>query len=246
MKRVCQHHGVSERRVSQVLSQHRSVQRYVSHPRKDEEALTQAIVELASQYGRYGYRRITALLKAQGWQVNFKRVERIWRQEGLKVPHKQPKKRRLWLNDESCIRLRPAYRNHVWAYDFVQDRTWDEKAFKMLTIVDEFSRECLAIEVDRKLNSQNVLETLSELFVRRGPPAHIRSDNGSEFCAHLIRGWLKRLQVKTLFITTFAPQLNNTGIPFLYGISSVSDGNKTSGPSTWPSPLPTCPCSVQP
>jgi transposase InsO family protein len=191
-----------------VLSQHRSVQRYVSHPRKDEEALTQAIVELASQYGRYGYRRITALLKAQGWQVNFKRVERIWRREGLKVPHKQPKKRRLWLNDGSCIRLRPEYRNHVWAYDFVQDRTWDGKAFKMLTIVDEFSRECLAIEVDRKLNSQNVLETLTELFVRRGPPAHIRSDNGGEFCAHLIRGWLKRLQVNTLFIEPGSPWEN--------------------------------------
>ncbi len=208
MRKVCQKYGVSQRRACQVLSQYRSVQRYEPKPREDEAALTEAIITLAKQYGRYGYRRITALLRHQGWQVNFKRVERIWRREGLKVPAKQPKRRRLWLNDGSCIRLRPEYPNHVWAYDFVQDRTWNGKAFKMLTVVDEFSRECLAIVTERKLNSQNVLETLSELFVRRGPPAHIRSDNGSEFCAKLVREWLKRLKVKTLFIEPGSPWEN--------------------------------------
>lgn len=205
---MCQQHDVSQRRACQVLNQHLSVQRYVPHPRKDEDALTRDIITLASEYGRYGYRRIAALLRYAGWKVNDKRVERIWRREGLKVPQKQPKKRRLWLNDGSCIRLRPEYANHVWAYDFVQDRTWDGKAMKMLTVVDEFSRECLAIVTERKLNSQNVLETLSELFIRHGPPAHIRSDNGGEFQAKLVREWLKRLRVKTLFIEPGSPWEN--------------------------------------
>jgi len=208
VKKVCQQHGVSERRACQVLGQYRSVQRYQLQPREDEAALTEAIIALAREYGRYGYRRITAMLRGQGWQVNFKRVERIWRQEGLKVPQKQPKKRRLWLNDGSCIRLRPQYANHVWAYDFVQDRTWEGKAFKMLTVVDEFSRECLAIVTERKLNSQDVLETLSELFVRHGPPGHLRSDNGGEFQARLVRHWLRRLKVKTLFIEPGSPWEN--------------------------------------
>ena len=141
----------------------------------DEAALTEAIVDLAGQYGRYGYRRITALLRAQGWLVNAKRVARIWRKEGLKVPAKQPKRGRLWLNDGSCIRLRPCWRHHVWAYDFVQDRTHDGRTFRMLVVVDEFSRECLAILVARRLNSDDVLALLTELFVIHGPPDHIRS-----------------------------------------------------------------------
>lgn len=132
--------------------------------------------------------------------MNSKRVERIWRQEGLKVPARQPKRGRLWLNDSSCIRLRPERQDHVWAYDFVTDRTSNGKAFPMLTVVDEYTRECLAITVDRKLNSTHVLETLTELFILRGPPQHIRSDNGPEFCAQAVKRWLKRLQVKTLFI----------------------------------------------
>jgi putative transposase len=191
-----------------VLNQHRSVQRYAAQPRDDEDALTKAIISLASQYGRYGYRRIAALLRHAGWKVNDKRVERIWRQEGLKVPQKQPNRGRLWLTDGSCIRLRPEYPNHVWAYDFVQDRTHDGKAFRMLTIMDEYSRECLDIVVERKLNSQDVLETLADLFVRRGPPAHIRSDNGGEFQARLVRHWLKRLKVSTLFIEPGSPWEN--------------------------------------
>ena len=147
--------------------------------------LTADIIALALQYGRYGYRRITALLREAGWRVNKKRVERIWRREGLKVPSKQPKKGRLWLNDGSCIRLRPEYPNHVWSYDFVEDRTHDGRKFRMLNIIDEFTRECLAIRVSRKLKAVDVIDVLSDLFILRGVPGHIRSDNGSEFVAKL-------------------------------------------------------------
>jgi transposase InsO family protein len=184
------------------------VQRRLPKVKSDEGALTVAIVELATKYGRYGYRRITALLKCAGWRVNSKRVERIWRQEGLKVPSKQPKRERLWLNDGSCIRLRPEHPNHVWAYDFVTDRTTEGRAFRMLTVVDEYTRECLAIVVNRKLDSTHVLETLGELFVSRGPPEHIRSDNGPEFCAEAVKNWLRRLAVKTLFIEPGSPWEN--------------------------------------
>lgn len=200
--------GLSERRACRTLRQHRFVQRRFPKVRSDEAALTAAIVELATKYGRYGYRRITARLKRAGWRVNSKRVERIWRQEGLKVPSKQPKRERLWLNDGSCIRLRPERPNHVWAYDFVTDRTTEGRAFRMLTVVDEYTRECLAIVVDRKLASTYVIETLGELFVSRGPPEHIRSDNGPEFCAEAVRNWLRRLAVKTLFIEPGSPWEN--------------------------------------
>ena len=166
------------------------------------------IVELATNYGRYGYRRVTALLRGEGWHVNHKRVERIWRQEGLKVPQKQPKRRRLWFADGSCFRLRPAYCNHVWSYDFVADRTADGRAIRLLVIVDEHTRECLSIDVARKLTSEDVLERLSDLFVRRGVPDHIRSDNGPEFTALRVREWLARVQVKTLFIEPGSPWEN--------------------------------------
>ena len=184
--------GVSQRRACRTLKQHRSVQRWLPKVGSDEAALTAAITELATKYGRYGYRRITALLRQAGWSVNSKRVERIWRQEGLKVPAKQPKRERLWLGDGSCLRLRPERPNHVWAYDFVTDRTADGRAFRMLTIVDEYTRECLAIRVERKLGSAQVLETLGDLFVSRGPPEHFRSDNGPEFCADAVKHWLGR------------------------------------------------------
>jgi len=133
--------------------------------------LTAAIIKLATKYGRYGYKRITALLRQDGWHVNHKRVFRIWRREGLKVPQKQPKRARLWLNDGSCIRLRPQHRNHVWAYDFVQDRTRDGRKIRMLTVIDEHTRECLAIKVARRLNSKDVLEVLADLMVARGVAA---------------------------------------------------------------------------
>ena len=131
--------------------------------------------------------------------VNHKRVERIWRREGLKVAMKQPKRGRLWLNDGSCIRLRPRWRNHVWAYDFVQARTHDGRPFRMLTVIDEFTRECLAIEVARSLKHDDVLQVLADLFTRHGPPGRIRSDNGSEFTAIAVREWLPRVGVKTLY-----------------------------------------------
>jgi len=170
--------------------------------------LTNRIIERATKYGRYGYRRITALLGEEGWRVNHKRVERIWRQEGLKVPAKQPKRGRLWFNDGSCIRLRPAYKDHVWSYDFVADRTKDGRPLKMLTLINEYSRESLAIKVARSIRAQDVLECLAELFVHRGTPDHIRSDNGSEFTAQAVRKWLGRVDVKTLFIEPGSPWEN--------------------------------------
>ena len=150
---------VSERRACRVLGQVRRTQRYTPRVADEEAVLTAEIVSLASAYGRYGYRRITALLSAEGWRVNHTRVERIWRREGLKVPGKQPKRGRLWLNDGSCIRLRPEHRNHVWAYDFVFDRTRQGRPLKLLNVVDEFTRECLAIEVARKQSARDVLRT---------------------------------------------------------------------------------------
>lgn len=140
--------------------------------------------------------------------MNHKRVARIWRREGLKVPMKQPKRSRLWLNDGSCVRLRPMHRNHVWAYDFVQDRTRDNRKFRMLTVIDEFTRECLAIKVGRRLNSQDVLEVLGDLMVARGIPDHIRSDNGSEFRAKVVRKWIGRIGAKTLYIEPGSPWEN--------------------------------------
>ncbi len=166
------------------------------------------ITELATRYGRYGYRRITALLNEKGWQVNHKRIERIWRREGLKVPKKQPKRGRLWLNDGSCIRLRPEHKDHVWSYDFVIARTADGRPFKMLTVLDEYSRECLAILVERRITSDHVIDQLFNLFVFRGIPEHIRSDNGPEFTAKAIRKWLARMGVKTLFIEPGSPWEN--------------------------------------
>jgi putative transposase len=199
---------VSERRACRVLGQHRATQRYQSVLRDDEDALTQAIIGHAATYGRYGYRRVAALLRAEGWPVNVKRVWRIWRREGLKVPGKQPKRGRLWLNDGSCIRLRPSWPNHVWSYDFVHDRTHDGRAFRMLTVIDEYTRECLAIEVDRRLRSDDVLHCIAELFTDRGPPDHIRSDNGSEFTAKAVRDWLGRIGVRTLYIEPGSPWEN--------------------------------------
>jgi len=166
------------------------------------------MIELATRYGRYGYRRITGLLRWDGWRVNHKRIERLWRREGLKVPKKQPKRGRLWLGDGSCIRLRSEHRNHVWAYDFVADRTRDGRPLKMLTIVDEYTRECLAIEVGRHMKSIDVLQVLSDLFVEHGTPEFLRSDNGPEFTAGLIREWLNRVDVDTLFIEPGSPWEN--------------------------------------
>ncbi len=199
---------VSERRACRVLGQARATQRRRPVRRDDEDALTTRIVRLACCYGRYGYRRITVLLRRDGWKVTHKRVERIWRQEGLRVPTKQPKRGRLWLNDGSCIRLRPTHRDYVWSYDFIHERTRDGRALRMLTVLDEYTRECLALKVARSLKSGDVLEVLNDLFIRRGVPEHIRSDNGSEFTAATVRQWLSILEVKPLYIEPGSPWEN--------------------------------------
>ena len=200
--------SVSQRRACQALGQYRTTQRYLPHIGTEEEKLTGRIIELASQYGRYGYRRITALLQGESWQVNHKKVERIWRKEGLKVPQKQPKRGRLWLNDGSCVILRPEHKDHVWSYDFMVERTSDCRAFRILNIIDEYTRECLAILVKRHITSQDVIDVLFELFIFRGIPEHIRSDNGPEFTAKTVRKWLERLGVRTLFIEPGSPWEN--------------------------------------
>ncbi len=200
--------NVSERRACRVIGQPRATQRYPQKMRDDEELLREQIVSLASEYGRYGYRRVTAMLRNAGWTVNHKRVERIWRQEGLKVPAKQPKRRRLWLNDGSIVRLRPAFAKHVWSYDFMQDRTHNGVPFRLLNVIDEYTRECLAIKVARSLTHKDVLEVLLDLFLERGVPVHIRSDNGSEFTAKKVRKCLSRLSVKPLFIEPGSPWEN--------------------------------------
>jgi transposase InsO family protein len=200
--------AVPERFACRVLDQHRSTQRKALKIADDEAALTSSITELALQYGRYGYRRITALLRARGWRCNHKRVERIWRREGLKVPARQPKRGRLWLHDGSCVRLRPERANHVWAYDFVQDRTRDGRKLRMLNVVDEFTRECLAIRVGRKLKAADVIDVLADLFILRGIPGHIRSDNGPEFVAKAVRAWIGAVGAKAAFIEPGSPWEN--------------------------------------
>ncbi len=209
MTRVQQNLGVSERRACRVLGQPRSVQRYHPQGSWEEVVLLRGdIVRLASNYGRYGYRRITSLLWAEGWRVNRKRVERIWREEGLRVPRKQPRRGRLYLNDGSCIRLRPCFRNHVWSYDFVSDRLHNGKKIRMLTVIDEYTRKCLAIRVGFSLRTDQVLDILSDLFMTEGVPDHIRSDNGSEFTAKGLREWIGSLGVRTAYIEPGSPWEN--------------------------------------
>ena len=161
---------VSERHACRLLGQWRGTQRYLPIQRIDEDALTRAIIALASEYGRYGYRRITVLLRKAGWQVGKDRVQRIWRREGLKVPQKQRPRGRLWLNDGSCVRLRPERANHVWSYDFVSAMTHDGRTLRLLTLIDEYTRECLAIRVARRLGSYEVIETLADVMLCAGNP----------------------------------------------------------------------------
>ena len=171
--------------------------------------MTADIVELARKYGRYGYRKIAELLRTTaGWVVNDKRVERIWRCEGLKVPTRQPKRGRLWLNDGSCIRLRAERPNHVWSYDFVEDRTHEGRKYRMLNVIDEFTHECLAIRVERKLKAIDVIDVLSDLFILRGVPEHIRSDNGPEFVAKAVQDWIAAVGAKTAYIMPGSPWEN--------------------------------------
>ncbi|MGH9434204.1 MAG: IS3 family transposase [Terriglobia bacterium] len=199
---------VSERHACRLLGQWRGTQRYEVIYRTDEDALTREIVALASEYGRYGYRRITALLRDQGWHVGKDRVQRIWRREGLKVPQKQRPRGRLWLNDGSCLRLRPERANQVWSYDFVSAMTHDGRTLRMLTLIDEYTRECLAIRVARRLGRYEVIEALAEVMLYRGIPGNIRSDNGPEFVAEELRKWLAKVGTGTLYIEPGSPWEN--------------------------------------
>ena len=195
---------MSERRACQLVKQPRGTQRYQPTQREDEDRLTQAIIGLASQYGRYGYRRITALLRQADWRVGKDRVERIWRREGLKVPRKQKPRGRLWLNDGSCVRLRPERSNHVWSYDFVSARTHDGRTARMLNLIDEHTRECLTIRCERRWSSARVIDVM----VIRGVPEHLRSDNGPEFVTTDLRKWLAATGTRTLYIEPGSPWEN--------------------------------------
>ncbi|MBE0591911.1 MAG: IS3 family transposase, partial [Gemmatimonadales bacterium] len=174
----------------------------------DEAPLTARIVALASEYGRYGYRRVTARLQREGWRVNHKRVERSWRQQGLTVPPPPPGRGRLWLTDGSCLRRRPQHRHHVWSYDFVADRTHSGRPIRMVTVLDEYTREGLALEVPRTRTAQDVLDVLRDLFVERGAPEDIRSDHGPACTATVVRDWLASVAVKTRFIEPGSPWEN--------------------------------------
>lgn len=208
MEHVQQALDVSQRRACQALDQPRATQRYSSGCVEKDRLLTQAILEEAHAYKRWGYRKITALLRQDGWQVNFKRVYRIWRQEGLQVPYKQHKRRRLGCSDNGCIRHQPKHFNHVWSIDFIMDQTGDGRRLKMLPVLDEYTRECLTIEVARHMTSASVIETLDYLFSIRGAPSYIRSDNGPEFIADAIRQFLSERDVGTLYIEPGSPWEN--------------------------------------
>ena len=208
MERAQERHGLSERHACRLLGQWRGTQRYEAIQRLDEDELTAAAIALASQYGRYGYKKIAALLQSAGWKVGRNRVEQIWRREGLKVPKKQRPRRRLWLNDGSCFRRRPERANHVWSYDFVSARTHDGRTLRILTLIDEYTRECLALRVARRLNSWDVIETLSDVMLWREIPEHIRSDNGPEFVSQQLRAWLRNLGTGPLYIEPGSPWEN--------------------------------------
>ncbi len=208
MAQAIERHGVSQRRACRILSQPRATQRYRPILRPDEDLLTQRIISLACQYGRYGYRRIAVMVNHSGLRVSRDRVERIWRREALQVPRKQRPRGRLWLNDGSCIRLRPERPNHVWSYDFVTTWTHGGRPVRLLCIIDEYTREALAIRVERSIGAQMVIETLADVMLMRGVPDHIRSDNGPEFTAKALRAWLATVGARTLYIEPGSPWEN--------------------------------------
>ena len=209
MRFLQQRFGVSQRRACRVLGQQRSTQRQQPRPAKEgEQRLVMRMLELVRKHPRFGYRRIWALLRREGWRVNRKRVHRLWRQQGLKVPRKQRKKRRLGSSANSCVRRPAQHKNHIWAWDFLHDRTSDGRPLKWLTLVDEYTRECLALEVARGMTAQAVNEVLAGVVRQRGAPAHIRSDNGPEFIAKAIRSWMAGVGLETLYIEPGAPWEN--------------------------------------
>ena len=199
---------ISERRACKVIGQIRSTQRYIPVENPEQEVLEQRVVEIAEEFGRYGYRQVTDMLNMEGFDVGKDRVFSIWQREGLKIPQKQPKRSRLWLADGSTIRLRPEYKNHVWSYDFVSDQNYGGKKFKILNIIDEYTRECLASHVARRIRSQDVILILADLFLKRGIPKHIRSDNGPEFIAKKLVNWMRVLDIQPLFIEPGSPWEN--------------------------------------
>lgn len=199
---------MSQRRACQTVGQPRSTQRYLPRPRDDERSLVKRMRELSGKHPRYGYRRITALLRREGWAVNRKRVHRLWKREGLKVPSRQHKKRRWGTSDEGVIHRRAEHINHVWSYDFVMDETEDGRRLKVLPILDEYTRECLALEVERSITAQDVIAVLEYLFLVRGAPKFLRSDNGPEFIAEAVKAWLKPLHVKPAYIEPGSPWEN--------------------------------------
>jgi putative transposase len=206
--------GISERRGCRLLDQARSTQRQVTKPPEEERRLVRRIMELVGRHPRFGYRRIWRLLQWEGWRVNRKRIWRLWRQEGLKVPRKQRKRRRLGSSANGCIRRRPEYRNHVWSWDFIFDRTEDARPLKWFTLIDEYTRECLALEVNRRMTAAVVTNVLADVVGHRGAPVHIRSDNGSEFIATSIRSWMVQAGIETLYIEPGAPWENGYGESF--------------------------------
>jgi len=208
VKNVVNRFGISERRACKIIGQSRSTQRYMEKRLPDEDEITGKTVESASQYGRYGYRMITAMLRNMGYRINHKRVYRIWRKLGLKVPQKQPKRRRIWLNDDSCIRLRAEHPNHVWSYDFVESKTSKGRRIKILNVIDEYTRECLTSYPAYGLRSSNVQDVLRDLMIRRGTPEYIRSDNGSEFIARNLQELLKTMEVAPMYILPGSPWEN--------------------------------------
>ncbi len=208
MRTLQEQFAVSERRACRVVGQHRSSQRYKERECGFQARLTKRLHELGARHPRFGYRRMTALLQREGWRVNRKRVQRLWRLEGLRVCVKQRKRRRLGNIDGAVTRRRAEHRLDVWSYDFVMDATEDGRRLKMLPIVDEFSRECLDIEVARHLTATDVVATLERLFKEHGAPRYLRSDNGPEFVAHAVKDWLAKSGVGTLYIEPGSPWQN--------------------------------------
>lgn len=208
MKHVQRALGASERKACKTVGQARSTQRYKPQRRSQEEALVKRMLELAGKHPRYGYRRVWSLLRREGFRVNRKRVHRLWRKHGLKVPQRRRKKRATGQGSNGCAARRVEHRNHVWAWDFTHDRTTDGRALKWLSVVDEWTRECLVLEVGRSFKAVDVIEAIAEAMKRHGAPMHIRSDNGPEFIAIALKSWLKRAKVETLYVEPGSPWQN--------------------------------------
>lgn len=198
----------SERRTCKVVGLARSTCQYKVAPKPSDEDLRLALIRLAKQYGRYGYRKIAKLLTLEGWAVNHKKVERLWREEGLQLPHRHKRRKRLYHKDSSVIRLRPQYPNHIWSVDFVHDKLSNGRSYKMLTVLDEYTREALCVEVRPRMGSAEVLEALYPLLLKHGKPTYIRSDNGKEFTAQALQDWLTKVGITPIQIYPGSPWEN--------------------------------------